>query len=88
MVSIIPSQDPENPRRNPPNISLDRTGDAGRVWRDCCMLRMVLGQCGALPRPISSRALGGSPLPLALEVDCIIGLLISLPIKRRAGERG
>ena len=41
------------------NISLDRTGDAGRVWRDCCMLRMVRGQGGAWPRPISSRALGG-----------------------------
>ena len=50
--------------QGPPNISLDRTAlavclarDAGRVWRDCCMLRMVRGQGGAWPRPISSRAL-------------------------------
>jgi hypothetical protein len=40
-------------------LSLDRTGDAGRVWRDYCMLRRVQGQGGAWPRPISSRALGG-----------------------------
>ncbi len=51
-----------------PNISLNRTGDAGRSWRDCCMLRMAQGQGGKRPRPIpfgcaqgasrSSRALG------------------------------
>ena len=49
-------------------ISLDRTGDGGRIWRDCCMLRMAQGQGGEWPRPIpsarsgcfeSSRALGG-----------------------------
>jgi len=40
-----------------PNISLDRTGDAGRIWLDCCMLRVVRGQAHGWPRPISSRAL-------------------------------
>jgi hypothetical protein len=52
----------------PPNISLDRTGDAGRVWRDCCMLRTYPGQGGAWPRPISSRALG-SMNATCIEVD-------------------
>lgn len=41
-----------------PSISLDRTGDAGRVWRDCCMLRTGQGRGGEWPRSISSRALG------------------------------
>jgi hypothetical protein len=49
-----------------PNISLDRTGDAGRVWRECCMLRMAWGQGGEWPRPISSRALGSYSLSRSL----------------------
>ena len=44
----------------PPNISLDRTGDAGRIWPDCCMLGVDRGPVGEWPRPISSRSLGRS----------------------------
>jgi hypothetical protein len=38
-------------------ISLDRTGDAGRIRRDCCMLGLAQGRGGGWPRPINSRAL-------------------------------
>ena len=42
-----------------PNISLDRTGDGGRIWKRWSMLEAVGGRGGETPRPISSRALAG-----------------------------
>jgi len=56
----------------PANISLDRTGDGGRIWQGRCMLEAVEGSGVEAPRPIptqnvglrSSRALAGPFLKL------------------------
>ena len=50
-------------------ISLDRTGDGGRIWRGRCMLEAVGKGCVEKPRPISSRAL--------CRLDCRVSAIIN-----------
>ena len=69
-----------------PNISLDRTGDAGRIWRDCCMLGIDWGRDRDRPRPISSEALGILPFTFP---PCAAILLTNIvgDITNRVGDK-
>jgi hypothetical protein len=61
------------------NISLDRTGDAGRVWLEWCILEWVARPEGAWPRPISSRA-------LSFARRLISSYLLWMSTSRRSGR--